>query len=63
MKAKAIKSRYSRDQLQLSTYLSCKLGDSFDVGVVEMENSRTVNKMEIFCQNSIKLQIKRTSQE
>ena len=37
----------SNNNVQFSTYLSWKLGDSFDVDVVEIENRRIVNK--IYC--------------
>jgi hypothetical protein len=35
------------NNVQLSTYLSWKLSDSFDVDVVEIDNRRIVNK--IYC--------------
>ena len=35
----------SNNNVQFSTYLSWKLGDSFDVDVVEIENRRIVNKI------------------
>jgi len=34
----------SNNNVQFSTYLSWKLGDSFDVDVVEIENRRIVKK-------------------
>ena len=35
----------SNNNVQFSTYLSWKLGDSFDVDVVEIESRRIVNKI------------------
>ena len=37
------------NNVQFSTFLSWKLGDSFDVDVVEIENRRIVNK--IYCKS------------
>ncbi len=45
MEAKATKSR----NVQWSTYISWKLGDSFDVDVVDIDNRRTVTK--IYCKS------------
>ena len=42
----------SNNNVQFSTYLSWKLGDSFDVDVVEIENRGIANKIYCkFCRN------------